>query len=91
MEFGTAGQYVNQSVVVMVPVDTTMAVMCHVLITCYMLVHGSGCRCNYCMFSHSVDIGATISGILPLFCGDVGLFNVSLRESSAEVGFGHLT
>ena len=74
MEFGTAGEYVNQSLVVMVPVDTTMAVMCHVLFVCCMHVLGSGCRCNYCMFFRSVDIGATISGILPLFCGDVGLF-----------------
>ena len=42
-------------VVVMLPVDTTMAVMCHVLFVCCMHVHGSGCRCDYCMFSRSVD------------------------------------
>ena len=39
----------------MLPVDTTMAVMCHVLFVCCMHVHGSGCRCDYCMFSGSVD------------------------------------
>ena len=39
----------------MLPVDTTMAVMCHVLFVCCMHVHGSGCRCDYCMFFHSVD------------------------------------
>ena len=39
----------------MLPVDTTMAVMCHVLFVCCMHVHGSGCRCDYCMFFRSVD------------------------------------
>ena len=39
----------------MLPVDTTMAVMCHVIFVCCMHVHGSGCRCDYCMFSRSVD------------------------------------
>ena len=40
----------------MLPVDTTMAVMCHVLFfVCCMHVHGSGCRSDYCMFSRSVD------------------------------------
>ena len=38
-------------VVVMLPLDKTMAVMCHVLFVCCMHVHGSGCRCDYCMFS----------------------------------------
>ena len=43
-------------VVVMLPVDTTMAVMCHVLFCLLsMHVHGSGCRCDYCMFFRSVD------------------------------------
>ena len=41
--------------VVMLPVDTTMAAMCHVLFACCMHVHGSGCRCDYCMFFRSVD------------------------------------
>ena len=40
---------------VMLPVDTTMAVMCHAPFVCCMLFHGSGCRCDYCMFSRSVD------------------------------------
>ena len=39
----------------MLPVDATMVVMCHVLFVCCMHVHGSGCRCDYCMFSRSVD------------------------------------
>ena len=39
---------------VMLPVDATMAVMCHVPFACCMLVHGSRCR-YYCMFSRSVD------------------------------------
>ena len=39
----------------MLPVDETMAVVCHVLLACCMLVHGSGCRCDYYMFSRSVD------------------------------------
>ena len=38
----------------MLPVDTTMAVMCHVLIVCCMLFRGSGCRCGYCRFARSV-------------------------------------
>ena len=41
--------------VVMLPVDTTMVVICHVLFVCCMHVHGSGCRCDYCIFSRSVD------------------------------------
>ena len=41
--------------VVMLPVDTTMAVMCHVLVVCCKLFHGSGCRCGYCRFARSVD------------------------------------
>ena len=41
--------------VVMLPVETTMIVMFHVLLVCCMLFHGSGCRCDYCMFSRSID------------------------------------
>ena len=41
--------------VVMLPVDTTMAVMCHVLVVCCKLFRGSGCRCGYCRFARSVD------------------------------------
>ena len=40
---------------VMLPVDTTKAVMCHVLIVFGMLFRGLGSRCGYCMFSRSVD------------------------------------
>ena len=39
----------------MLPVDTTMAVMCHVLVVCCKLFRGSGCRCGYCRFARSVD------------------------------------
>ena len=41
----------------MLPVDTTMTVMCYVLFVCCTLFHGSGCRCHYlyCMLSRSVD------------------------------------
>ena len=40
---------------VMLPIDATIAVMCHVLFACDSLVHGSGCRRDYCMFPRSVD------------------------------------
>ena len=42
-------------VVVMLPVDTTMAVMCYVLVVFGMLFRGSGSRCGYCRFARSVD------------------------------------
>ena len=45
----------QNQVILMLPVDTTMAVMCHVLFVCRMFFRGSGCRCDYCMFSRSVD------------------------------------
>ena len=102
-----------------------MAVMCHALFVCCTFFHGSGRRCDYCMFSRSVDTRrcpvmwtvsqyelhddelafwhsstsprgivyyefvmnrsppcATIScGVLPVRCGDVCLFSVSLGAS----------
>ena len=52
----------------MLPVDTTMAVMCHVLFfVCCMHVHGSGYRSDYCIFSRSVDCGN-----MPAYCVNFG-------------------
>ena len=45
----------STTVVVLLHVDTSMAVMCHVLVVFGKLFRGSGSRCGYCRFARSVD------------------------------------
>ena len=74
MEFGTAGQYESSSSSNCCP---SMRQWLSVSLPLCLLHARSWLRMLmrlYCMFSHSIDIGATISGILPLFLGDVRLF-----------------